>query len=812
MHILNQQKKLTMNQLFYHLLLIPLFLFGSIFTAFGQCDNDTTRPTAICTAGIDVSLSNGSVTLTPEHINESSFDDCTATENLVFRLQTMASFKEGVIPTSTAVTLQEEGVLQLVMWVVDEAGNSNNCFMYVNVVNKAPQCTDDTEAPELTCLSGLQTLQGGLIFGQDFVQYVSDNCSNEEDLTYSLELAANFTETMPSNQFIEFPVGGIFHVYVWVADSQGNTTFCKTKVIINEAMVVSGFVYNDANGNCSLGNGETGIKQLVKITLFEDNIVTYSSSAKGNEGKYTIQIPKPQAINARLEVSLESAVVTACQTVYTVDLSNNTGSGVTIPDIGVQLTQGCADLVVTTEAVQGGCSEESYQVIQFQNGGDVVANPSITVEFANNVLFTRVLSTHQHVYTYNSVEGNSYTFELKDLQPGEAGNIFIIGQQICDVADLTQVITATITDENACSNNWTGPEINITKKCLGDEVEFRIQNIGDEDMLAPSQLIVIEDVIMRTQNTFQLPAGDIETVRLPANGSTYHVTANQAANYPWQKMTTIVSEGCATDGLTISTGYVAQLPLENSAPHIDVAVKENKVVSYNRLDALPLGVGTDHLIAANTPIEYAIEYANNGEKEIANKLSIEVELAKDLDIKTLKVIYATHTEYELTKKENNIVEFVFPHIDLIHNSINAEEAGGLIKFTISQKADVPIGTKLESKVALQFNQNSPMTNSIFHTVGDITAMSTAVTDILKEEIKLIVYPNPFHQYTTFKIANPKGQLLDFELYNANGQLMHYRSFNQNSFNLQRNDLKNGFYFYIIKQEGQSVSAGKLLIE
>lgn len=675
------------------------------------------------------------------------------------------------------------------------------------------QCSTDSEPPVLDCLNGLQTIETNTVFAQDFIDAVTDNCTEESNLTYGLQLVDDFTGMMPNELFIDFQEPGIFSVYVWVADEQGNTTYCKTKLLISETIDVEGTIYYDENGDCNKDINETGFNQSVKITLIENGEPTYTTVETSNGGAYKTKIIKPSAADAKIEVRLLIEEIASCQEVYTYDLGINGTENIILSDIGVQLTQGCADLGVTIEALDGSCTEAGFYVINFYNGGNEVANPTIQVDFSNTVNFNRIFATHAYQYAADSEANNAYTFQINNLLPGADGNIFISGQQVCDFVNQTQVINAQISADNACANNWSGAKLEITQKCLGDEVEFKIHNTGQEDMLEAAQFIVVEDVIMRTEGNVQLNAGESETLTFPANGSTFYVKANQVANYPWQATIAKTLEGCTTDASTISTGIVAQFPLENATPHIDVDVVENNAQSYNTLVALPKGVGEDHIVTINTPIEYAIDYANTN-NEIANDLTIAVEVSQNLDLSSLKVTYATHQQYDLTI-EGQTLNFSFPNIDLVNSAVNKTEGTGLLKFNLAQKADLPEATLIESKVTLTINgkeiSSDRNANTFFHTVGQL-AFSTSVEDILKEEIGLTVYPNPFHQFTTFEIDNPKNLTLDFELYNANGQLLHYRSFNRNSFNLQRNDLKNGFYFYVVKHEGQSVGAGKLFLE
>ena len=798
-----------MRLFIYKSILIPLLLFVITIASYGQCENDTQIPTAICNDAITIKLEEGLSILTSDLINESSSDNCTATENLDIRLED-GNDHSGEIPETTELVYEQPGQFVVTLTVIDEAGNVSRCWSTVTVLASQEECADDEQSPQLTCID-LQTIHIGPIFAQDFVLSISDNCSNPDKISYGLELVDDFTGTMPADFFIDFTEPGIYTVYVWAADSKGNSTYCKTKILINETIFISGFLYHDENSNCNKESEETGLDQSVKITLIENDTTIYTDIAESRDGIYSSHLPKPQSTTARVEISVVNENLTSCETLYTLEVAE-TQTELVVEDIGIQLTAGCADLGVSVEAIEGNCNEEGLYIIKFYNGGDQPTNPLITLDFSNTVLFDLNRAFVSHAYIGAPIStGNTHVFSLSNLLPGQEGSIFIFGTQDCDYANQTQVITATIESENACSNNWTGPELNITQNCVGDEVEFKIQNVGAEDMTSPSNFVVIEDVIMLRENAIQLAAGASEILSVPANGATYHLQAKQVLDYPWDDIATTVSEGCATNAANITTGLVAQLPLENSAPHIDVAILENKTTTYNTFTGLPVGVGAKHLIAANTPIEYLIEYSND-QQSIAKTLSIEVELSEQLDIASLKTIFSSEPSYNVIKKAANVVVFTFPRIDLVSSNSNTKESTGILKFSINQKADLASNTKIESKVAIQFNENAPLTERIFHTVGDLN-FSTAIEDLLINPIGgLTVYPNPFTYSTTFEFENITNTKKRFELYNAKGQLVQEQVLNTSKFKFHRKALNEGLYFYVFKEEGQLVRTGKVFIE
>jgi hypothetical protein len=87
-----------------------------------------------------------------------------------------------------------------------------------------------------------------------------------------------------------------------------------------------------------------------------------------------------------------------------------------------------------------------------------------------------------------------------------------------------------------------------------------------------------------------------------------------------------------------------------------------------------------------------------------------------------------------------------------------------------------------------------------------------VTDINENSFSnnISVYPNPFHSYTNLSFRNVKQATL--ELYNNAGQLV--RSINNitgGNVKIERDQLNEGFYYYILKTDKKLTATGKLVI-
>ena len=88
---------------------------------------------------------------------------------------------------------------------------------------------------------------------------------------------------------------------------------------------------------------------------------------KSQNGVYNQILPKPKTTNASVEVTFSESNFKSCQSIYTTDLANrDLSESVTIPSMGLQLTQGCADLAINVQATEVSCNEKGFYLDTFK--------------------------------------------------------------------------------------------------------------------------------------------------------------------------------------------------------------------------------------------------------------------------------------------------------------------------------------------------------------------------------------------------------------------------------------------------------------
>jgi hypothetical protein len=134
----------------------------------------------------------------------------------------------------------------------------------------------------------------------------------------------------------------------------------------------------------------------------------------------------------------------------------------------------------------------------------------------------------------------------------------------------------------------------------------------------------------------------------------------------------------------------------------------------NYKSANPEGIGPQHFIENNTPINYYVEFQNTG-TDTAFNIKIFDDLDNDLDINTLVVKKASHPmHYKIVNRQ---LQFYFDHILLVDSNKDYQKSIGFLTYSIMPRKCVD-GTVINNKADIYFDFNEPVaTNTTFHTIG-----------------------------------------------------------------------------------------------
>lgn len=585
----------------------------------------------------------------------------------------------------------------------------------------------------------------------------------------------------------------------WVADANCYQYKQVIKVLNENPGLVQGTVFSDTLANCQADAGEPALAGWqVKITGLTTGFV-YETATDAN-GFYSQNIFGNDTI---VEVTLAAPTNfgQGCQTTYSVNLAS--GQPATL-DLPVHLETGCPLMTVDIAAPQmRRCFNNSYSVNYTNLSAQTIDNVRIEVQLDPDQ--TYISSTQ----AATALGGNLFSFDIGTLAAGQGGNFHVYFNLSCDAPlGATHCAEAHIYPDSLCSedNNWKGSNIEAEVLCDQDSVRFFLKNTGPGAMPNTLEYVVVEDVIMYRQGSFQLGAGQTLTLdAMPAKGSTWRLESPQQPGHPFGGLAASALEGC---GGINTQGLVTMLPLDAPNPFEAIDCQQNRG-SYDPNDkqAEPSGFGAQHLIAKNTDIEYRIRFQNTG-TDTAFRVVILDTLSTHLDAASVRPGAASHA-YDFALLDGNVLRFTFDNILLPDSNVNEAASHGFVSFRTKQRWDNPDGTFINGRAAIYFDFNEPViTNEVFHTVGTGFVVS-AVQDGFSSE-KLHVYPNPSNGAMWFDLPDD-GFIGKFRLTDVSGKTLRTAQVSGKQFRFDAAGLRAGTYFYVIEKQGVATYSGKISV-
>lgn len=596
-------------------------------------------------------------------------------------------------------------------------------------------------------------------------------------------------------------IGGVSNLTVWPL-----AYIVKTDIngIIN-AGLIKGNVAHDLDENCANSTSDTPLQNWV-VTATRDTVTYYATTdVDGNyripcdTGDYVVRlIPPVNYWNPCVQdVPIHLSYIDTAQV-----------------DFPVQNTVDCPYLTVEhSSGIVRPCGS-TVLTVHYCNYGPVTAeNPYFTI-------------TLDSVYTFLSADaapidqqGNTLTFPLDDLASGDCADFNITTSVACDaMLGLAACSEVHIYPDSSClptNSAWSGALIRIENACDGDTVRFQLINQTSHAMPAALDYIIIEDaVLMIREESYQLGPFGQEDIILPANGSIYHMIAQQEPYAPGNGMNISAVEGCVGSNPTsnITTGLLNTYPLNDSEPYLSsyCPVVRN---SYdpNIKEAAPTGFGPEHFIYKNADLEYTIHFQNTG-NDTAFRVILLDTLSSFLDPTTIQPGASSHP-YKYQLEGNGVLRFTFQPIALPDSTTNAEGSQGYVTFRIRQKHDNPAGTVIENNADIYFDFNAPVrTNTVFHTVKE-PPFEIITTTVTTDDVRMYVqtYPNPFSEQLKIQLEGNTGPEATFRMYNATGQLVRSLTLQNNQAVLQRDGLETGMYFFTVEMGGKLVGSGKIVV-
>jgi uncharacterized repeat protein (TIGR01451 family) len=457
------------------------------------------------------------------------------------------------------------------------------------------------------------------------------------------------------------------------------------------------------------------------------------------------------------------------------------------------------------------CFDNNYYV-HYCNDGTVTANDA-TVEVTLDPYFTYISST----LPLASQNGNTLTFDLGDVAVNDCGSFQITAYLDCDstVLGQTHCTLAHITPDSLCLEPdplWDGSSIEVDVSCNGDSVTFTITNAGTGGMPAPLGFIIIEDQIVLMTGDFQLGPGQSTMVTVPANGTTLHLEAQQAAAHPSGYASTGATiEGC---GGWMSLGFFTQWSFDDDPdPFTDVDCQAN-IGSFDPNDkqGFPTGLGDEHLIEPGQDIEYLIRFQNTG-TDTAFKVTVVDVLPPELDLATVRPGASSHP-YTYGVIPEGWLTFTFDNIQLPDSTTNEAASHGFIRFRASQRPGLGWGNVIANTALIYFDFNAPVqTNTYLHKVGQVFLWTVVgVPPVLTPSAWLRIMPNPMTDSAILQVEGIAPGEVTMTLTDAMGRVLRVVKGPSEGFEFRRDGLAGGLYFFKLEKDGRWLTGGKLMVK
>lgn len=281
--------------------------------------------------------------------------------------------------------------------------------------------------------------------------------------------------------------------------------------------------------------------------------------------------------------------------------------------------------------------------------------------------------------------------------------------------------------------------------------------------------------------TIMFSAGQLAALSQNQWNTWIAATASLSANIGDSLCVTVTVDPVMNDFNPVDNTITVCLPVRNS-------------FDPNEKSEAHVGMGTGN-IAPGTELDYTILFQNLGNDDAINIVVVD-ELDADLDLSTLRITGTSH-DYNLNVT-GNTMRFEFDNINLPAASVNEPASHGYITYSISHKANAPLGTEIENKADIYFDFNPAI---VTNTVKDILATTTGVKEIAQHSV--MIYPNPSSEYFIFQHEGIADRVSVFDL--SGKLLLDYRNVRGGE-RIYLKGLQSGFYQVVMESAGKTYSA------
>ncbi len=169
-----------------------------------------------------------------------------------------------------------------------------------------------------------------------------------------------------------------------------------------------------------------------------------------------------------------------------------------------------------------------------------------------------------------------------------------------------------------------------------------------------------------------------------------------------------------SSSVTIYVDYEGEL-----IPITEQFIEQEVTCAYdpNDITGTPEGYTDDHLVLADSRMEYLIRFQNTGNASAGTVMVVDT-LDVDMDFSTFQLVANSHNVMT-TIEESGRVEFLFEDINLPDSISDEVGSHGMVSFKIDFIDNVDVGEEINSTAHIFFDNNpAVVTNTTWHTIHE----------------------------------------------------------------------------------------------
>jgi uncharacterized repeat protein (TIGR01451 family) len=224
----------------------------------------------------------------------------------------------------------------------------------------------------------------------------------------------------------------------------------------------------------------------------------------------------------------------------------------------------------------------------------------------------------------------------------------------------------------------------------------------------------------------------------------------------------------------------------------------------NEKTVLPAG----NIYDEDSVLTYSIHFQNTG-TDTTWFITVKDTLDAGLEPASVRPIASSHPYSEFNISGVGILTWVFNPIYLVDSATNENASKGFVTFTVKRRNNLNWGTSISNRASVYFDYAQPV---LTNTVADTVAMPLYIFETLSSDVSVLAYPNPFNLKTKITVNGLK-EKFDFSLFDVTGRALKIiSSIDSNTFEITRDELSAGVYYFKISTAAKKVANGKLVVE